>query len=74
MEVIACLMEVKRMVYTGQGRSKLKSVKDVIKAPFKCSVCKEKFSMSDQLRHHLCENHPDKIGFNLMALLKKMTA
>ncbi|XP_023321323.1 uncharacterized protein LOC111696015 isoform X2 [Eurytemora carolleeae] len=72
-KVTACLLEVKMMVYTGQGRSKLKSVQDVVKAPFRCSVCKEKFSRSDQLRHHLCENHPDKIGFNLRALLQKMT-
>jgi len=69
--VTNCLLEVKMMVYTGQGRSKLKSVQDVVKAPFRCSVCKEKFSRSDQLRHHLCQNHPDKIGQNLIALLQK---
>jgi len=70
-KVTTCLLEVKMMVYTGQGRSKLKSVQDVVKAPFRCSVCREKFSRSDQLRHHLCENHPDKIGHNLRVLLQK---
>ena len=72
-QVTACLLEVKMMVYTGQGRSKLKSVQDVVKAPFRCSVCKEKFSRSDQLRHHLCDMHPDKIGHNLRILLQKLS-
>ena len=72
-QVTACLLEVKMMVYTGQGRSKLKSVQDVVKAPFRCSVCKEKFSRSDQLRHHLCEIHPDKIGKNLRQLLTRLS-
>jgi hypothetical protein len=46
----------------------------VVKAPFRCSVCKEKFSRSDQLRHHLCQNHPDKIGHNLRILLQKLSS
>jgi len=73
-KVTACLAEVKMMVYTGQGRSKLKSVQDVVKASFRCTVCKEKFALSDQLRNHLCEKHPDKIGENLFNLLKRMMA
>ena len=60
------------MVFTGSGRSRLKSVKDVVKAPYRCSVCQEKFSNGDALKHHMCKMHPDKIGPNLQALLKKM--
>ena len=68
-----CLLEVKRSVWTGAGRTRLKSVQDVIRAPFRCSVCEEKFRTSDALKTHLCEMHPDKIGPNLNALLLKMS-
>merc|ERR1712242_570331 len=44
-KVTSCLLEIKNMVYTGQGRSKLSSTLDgVTRAPFRCSVCKEKFT------------------------------
>ena len=61
------------MVWTGAGRTRLKSVQDNVKAPFKCSVCEEKFRTSDAVKTHLCQMHPDKIGPNLKALLLKMT-
>merc|ERR1712038_1496225 len=72
-KVTSCLLEIKNMVYTGAGRTRLKSVQDVIRAPFRCSVCEEKFRTSDALKTHLCEMHPDKIGPNLKALLLKMS-
>jgi len=72
-KVTMCLLEVKRSVWTGAGRTRLKSVQDVIRAPFRCSVCEEKFRTSDALKTHLCEMHPDKIGPNLKALLLKMS-
>ena len=72
-QVTSCLMEIKNMVYTGQGRSKLSSTLDgVTKAPFRCSVCKEKFPRSDQLKYHMCDNHPELIEPSLRALLMKM--
>eukprot|EP00092_Neocalanus_flemingeri_P041052 GFUD01044702.1.p1 GENE.GFUD01044702.1~~GFUD01044702.1.p1 ORF type:complete len:186 (+),score=68.86 GFUD01044702.1:127-684(+) len=72
-KVTSCLLEIKNMVYTGQGRSKLSSTLDgVTKAPFRCSVCKEKFTRSDQLKYHMCDNHPDLIEPSLRALLMKM--
>merc|ERR1711936_53262 len=50
-KVTSCLLEIKNMVYTGQGRSKLSSTLDgVTRAAFRCSVCKEKFQRSDQLK------------------------
>ena len=67
------MLEVKRMVFLGSGRTRLKSVQDVVKAPFRCSVCEEKFRTSDALKTHLCQQHPDKIGPNLRALLLKMS-
>merc|ERR1711953_442874 len=73
-KVSLCLLEVKRMVFLGSGRTRLKSVQDVVKAPFRCSVCEEKFRTSDALKTHLCQQHPDKIGPNLKALLMKMSA
>merc|ERR1711976_681024 len=72
-KVTTCLLEVKNMVWTGAGRTRLKSVQDNVKAPFKCSVCEEKFRTSDAVKTHLCQMHPDKIGPNLKALLLKMT-
>merc|ERR1711990_236479 len=72
-KVTSCLLEIKNMVYTGQGRSKLSSTLDgVTKAPFRCSVCKEKFSRSDQLKYHMCDNHPELIEPSLRQLLMKM--
>ena len=65
------MLEGKRMVFLGSGRTRLKSVQDVVKAPFRCSVCEEKFRTSDALKTHLCQQHPDKIGPNLRALLLK---
>ena len=69
-----CLLEVKRMVWAGTGRTRLKSVQDVVRAPFRCSVCEEKFRTSDAVKTHLCQMHPDKIGPNLKALLLKMSS
>ena len=60
------------MVFCGVGRCRLKSALDVVKAPFRCSVCQEKFARIDALKQHLCRNHPDKIGPNLAALLLRM--
>jgi len=72
-KVTSCLLEIKNMVYTGQGRSKLSSTLDgVTKAPFRCSVCKEKFPRSDQLKYHMCDNHPELIEPSLRTLLMKM--
>merc|ERR1712223_356367 len=71
-KVTDCLLEIKKMVYTGQGRSKLSSTLDVVKAPFRCSVCQEKFARIDALKQHLCRMHLDKIGPNLKALLEKI--
>jgi len=72
-KVTACLLEIKNMVYTGQGRSKLKSTMDgVTKAPFRCATCGEKFPRSDQLKYHMCDNHPELIEPGLRALLMKM--
>merc|ERR1712001_107754 len=72
-KVTSCLLEIKNMVYTGQGRSKLSSPLDgVTRAPFRCSVCKEKFPRSDQLKYHMCDNHPELIEPSLRALLMKM--
>merc|ERR1711997_1040153 len=72
-KVTSCLLEIKNMVYTGQGRSKLSSTLDgVTRAPFRCSVCKEKFPRSDQLKYHMCDNHPDLIEPSLRQLLMKM--
>jgi len=72
-KVTSCLLEIKNMVYTGQGRSKLSSTLDgVTKAPFRCSVCKEKFPRSDQLKYHMCDNHPELIEPSLRATLMKM--
>lgn len=70
-KVTTCLLEVKNMICTGQGRSRLKSVQDVVKAPFRCAVCKEKFSRSDQLKQHLCSVHPEKIGPAMKSLLER---
>ena len=61
------------MVWAGSGRTRLKSVQDVIRAPFRCSVCEEKFRTSDALKTHLCQMHPEKIGPNLRALFLKYT-
>ena len=72
-QVTECLLEVKRSVWAGSGRTRLKSVQDVVRAPFRCSVCEEKFRTSDALRAHLCDIHPDQIGPNLKALLQKMS-
>jgi len=72
-KVTSCLLEIKNMVYTGQGRSKLSSTLDgVTRAPFRCSVCKEKFPRSDQLKYHMCDNHPELIEPSLRQLLMKM--
>ena len=61
------------MVYTGQGRSKLSSTLDgVTRAAFRCSVCKEKFQRSDQLKYHRCDNHPELVEPSLRAILMKM--
>merc|ERR1712088_887525 len=46
-KVTDCLLEIKRSVWTGAGRTRLKSVQDVVRAPFRCSVCEEKFRTSD---------------------------
>merc|ERR1712079_213743 len=73
-KVTDCILEIKMMVFTGTGRSRLKSVQDKVKAPYKCEVCQEKFSRSDALKQHMCKMHPDKIGPNLKALLQKMAA
>ena len=67
------MLEVKRMVFLGSGRTRLKSVQDVVKAPFRCSVCEEKFRTSDAVKTHLTKTHPEKIGPNLKALLLKMS-
>ena len=69
----SCLLEIKNMVYTGQGRSKLSSTLDgVTRAAFRCSVCKEKFQRSDQLKYHMCDNHPELVEPSLRAILMKM--
>ena len=65
------MLQISKMVYTGQGRSRLKSVADNARAPFKCSVCTEKFARSDQLKDHMCKKHPDKIGPNLKRILQQ---
>ena len=67
------MLEVKRMVFLGSGRTRLKSVQDVVKAPFRCSVCEEKFRTSDAVKTHLTKTLPEKIGPNLKALLLKMS-
>merc|ERR1712083_10690 len=72
-KVTLCMLEVKRMVFLGSGRTRLKSVQDIGKAPFRCSVCGEKFRTSHALKTHLCQQHPDRIGPNLKALLMKMS-
>merc|ERR1712183_245757 len=64
-KVSACMLEVKRMVYLGSGRTRLKSVQDVIKAQFRCGVCEEKFRTSDTSKKHLISFHPEKVGPNL---------
>ena len=72
-QVTDCLLEIKKMVYTGQGRSKLSSTLDgVTKAPYRCATCGEKFPRSDQLKYHMCDNHPELIEPGLRALLMKM--
>jgi len=72
-KVTSCLLEIKNMVYTGQGRSKLSSTLDgVTRAAFRCSVCKEKFQRSDQLKYHMCDNHPELVEPSLRAILMKM--
>ena len=71
--VTDCLLQIKKMVYTGQGRSKLSSTLDgVTKAPYRCATCGEKFPRSDQLKYHMCDNHPELIEPGLRALLMKM--
>ena len=73
MQVTDCLLEIKKMVYTGQGRSKLSSTLDgVTKAPYRCATCGEKFPRSDQLKYHMCDNHPELIEPGLRQLLMKM--
>lgn len=73
LQVTDCLLEIKKMVYTGQGRSKLSSTLDgVTKAPYRCATCGEKFPRSDQLKYHMCDNHPELIEPGLRALLMKM--
>ena len=72
-QVTDCLLEIKKMVYTGQGRSKLSStLAGVTKAPYRCATCGEKFPRSDQLKYHMCDNHPELIEPGLRALLMKM--
>jgi len=71
-KVVDCILELKMMVFCGVGRCRLKSALDVVKAPFRCSVCQEKFARIDALKQHLCRMHPDKIGPNLKALLEKI--
>merc|ERR1712242_242753 len=72
-KVTSCLLEIKNMVYTGQGRSKLSSTLDgVTRAAFRCSVCKEKFQRSDQLKYHMCDNPPELVEPSLRAVLMKM--
>jgi len=71
-KVTACMLEVKMKVFTGRGRSRLKCVQDVVRAPCRCSVCEEKFNSGDKLKNHMIKMHPDRIGPNLKALLQKM--
>merc|ERR1711974_450358 len=71
-KVVDCILELKMMVFCCVGRCRLKSALDVVKAPFCCSVCQEKFARIDALKQHLCRMHPDKIGPNLKALLEKI--
>merc|ERR1711884_252512 len=35
-KVTSCMLEVKRSVWAGSGRTRLKSVQDVVRAPFRC--------------------------------------
>ena len=70
--MVDCILELKMMVFCGVGRCRLKSALDVVKAPFRCSVCQEKFARIDALKQHLCRMHPDKIGLNLKVLLEKI--
>jgi len=70
-KVTAALLQLSEMVYTGQGRSRLKSVPDVTRSAYKCSLCQDKFKKSDALRAHLFQEHPDKVGPNLKRILQK---
>ena len=36
-QVTECLLEVKRSVWAGSGRTRLKSVQDVVRAPFRAA-------------------------------------
>ena len=66
-----CLLELMEMVYRGQGRSRLKSVSDVTKAPFTCSVCSERFTQADPLMEHIIKMHPDNVGPNMKVILDR---
>ena len=59
------------IVYTGQGRSRLKTASDIARAPFRCIVCTEKFARSNALRDHMTKIHPGKISPGLSKILEK---
>ena len=59
------------MVYSGQGRSRLTTASDVAKAPFRCTVCTERFVRSDTLRDHMSQIHPGEISEGLSTILDK---
>ena len=71
LQVTDALMDISRIVYTGQGRSRLKTAGDIARASFRCSECNEKFARSNALRDHMNQVHPGKLSANLKKILEK---